>query len=250
MTIKTKRTARFVKNVFKSIPAYISGKKSDIHGVSRVFWNTLVRYLYTKIHESYAIRSEGGTDELGNKWKPLSPNTIAQRPIGKKDLKGLRLTRKQSGTALRNRQRGLLSPEENRAWKLKYSKVLSQLMRRMPESKAKNIAAGVAWNYVKANGAMTKKKLLANRNVKIMRVTDTIFNSLQPSEGSPTQYRPRKNQIYNLVNGKLELGTLVEYAKYHNNSRPVIPENISESVQEGQALAMEEVKNHILRSVL
>ena len=114
----------------------------------------------------------------------------------------------------------------------------------------KQIAAGTAWNYVKSKGAMTKKEKLGTRDVLIMRVTDAIFNSLKPSEGSSQQYRPKKDQIYNVVNGKLEIGTLVEYAKYHNDSRPVIPKNISPWVKEGVAIAMEEVKNHIRNRVL
>jgi len=249
MKIQTTRSAHFVKRIFNDIPDYINGTISDRHGIGRVFWHTMVRYLYTKIHESYAIRASGGTDELGNKWKPLSPNTIAQRPIRKGELRKLGIIGK-GKASFKSRQRGLLSPEENIAWKRKYSTVLFKLQTRMGEAKAKKIAAGVAWNYVKSNGAMTKKEKLGSRNVLIMRVTDAIFNSLKPSEGSANQYRPRKNQIYNLVNGKLEIGTTVEYAKYHNKSRPVIPDNIDPWVEEAKDKAMENVTQHILTRVL
>jgi len=250
MRVKTNRSKKFVERIFSDIPAYISGSKSDTHSIGRVFWSAFVRRLYSKIHESYAIRSEGGTDELGNKFLPLKKKTIAQRPIGKGNLGGLGLTKKKSGTALRNRERGLLSPEENLAWKRKYSIVLASLQRRMGTDRAKKIAASVAWNYVKSNGAKTKKELLGNRDVLIMRVTDSIFNSLKPSEGSDYSYRPNKNQIYNRVNNKLEIGTKIEYAKYHNNSRPVIPKDIDPWIEEARDHAMEIVKKYIVERIL
>ena len=120
----------------------------------------------------------------------------------------------------------------------------------MNAAKAKQIAAAVAWNYVKSNGAMTKRKVLGSRNVLIMRVTDAIYNSLAPSEGSPTQYRPKKDQIYNVVNGRMEFGTSVYYAKYHNKTRPVIPDNIEPWVEQGRDLGMEAVREFIFQRVL
>ena len=250
MKIQTSRSASFVKRIFAEIPDYISGTKNDTHNIGKVFWASLTRYLLDKIHEAYAIKSEGGTDELGNQWPPLKPETIARRPIGRGNLGGLGLTKKATGLKLSDRQRGLLSPEENRAWKRKYSIVLAHLQKRLGSDRAKKIAASTAWNYIKGNGAKTKKALLGSRQALIMRVTDSIFKSLEPTNGSGFQYRPRKNQLYNLINGKLELGTTVNYAKFHNKSRPVVPDNIEPWVKEAQNFAMEKVKEHILGRVL
>jgi hypothetical protein len=250
VAVQTKRSERFVRTVYGSIPAYIDGSVSDTHRIGAIFWSTLTQELFSRIHKSYVIRSEGGSDDLGNRFKPLKKSTIAQRPIGKGNLSEFGLTKKQSGTSFKNRTRGLLSPEEDREWKRKYSKVLSQLVMKVSGGKAEKIAAAVAWKHVKALGARTKLEVLGNRDVLIMRVTDRILNSLEPSNSGDRAYRPRKDQLYNQVGSKLEVGTLVEYAKYHNNTRPVIPDNIDPWVNQSVEIAMKKVLTHIKDNVL
>ena len=206
--------------------------------------------MFSRIHRSYTIRSEGGQDDLGNSFPPLKKTTIARRPIGKGNLGEFGLTSRQSGTALRNRERGLLSPEENVLWKSVYSSTLSQLIIRMPEKQAKQRAAATAWIELKASGAKTKLDTLGNRNVLIMRVTDTIYNSLAPNHSGSRTYRPRRNQIFKQVGSRLEIGTSVPHAKYHNSTRPVIPDNIQPWVDEATETAFDAVNEHIIRRVL
>jgi len=248
--LRTKRPEYFIKRVFASIGGYITGELKDIHGIGRVFWTSLTVELFTLIHKSYKARSEGGADDLGNTFKPLARSTIAQRPIGTKQLSQFGLTKKQSGTSFKDRKRGLLSPEEDAEWRRKYSSVLSQLMLKINYSQAQVIAAKIAWAHVKKMGARTRLDVLGDRNVLIMRITDRIFDSLEPSINSNRGYRPKKNQLYKQTGNKLEIGTLVEYAKYHNKSRPVIPDNYEPWVRIATEKAMSEVINHIKDRVL
>ena len=247
--VQTTKSKQYVTRIINSVPGYINGTVPDIHKVGAVFWTTLIREMYRKIHESYEIRSMGGSDELGNSFKPLTTKTISQRPIGKGNLREFGLTKKQSGTNFKDRTRGLLTPEENRAWKRKYSVVLSQLMRRVNSGQAEKIAAGVAWNHVKSKGAETKINLLGNRNVLIMRITDAIYNSLQPTEGSDRYYRKRNNQLAEIEGTKLTLGTTVSYAKYHNQTRPVIPNNADLWIEDAVNLATNAAITHVLFTV-
>jgi hypothetical protein len=170
---------------------YIDGSLPDVHGVQRVFYGHLAHEMFKRIHESYRVRSEGGTDELGNKFKPLAPSTIRGRKLSRDDKKNMR---------------GLKRSE--------------------------------------------KKEFRESRDVLIMRVTDAIYNSLRPSKPGLRGYRPRKNQIFNVAKSKLEIGTEVEYARFHARSRPPIPSNVQKWVSESVKIAMKAVMEHVGENVL
>lgn len=248
--VQTRRTKRFVKRVFGSVGKYVSGEIPDTHGIGGFYWTTMVRFLFEKLHESYIVRSLGGTDELGNSFAPLKKETIARRPIGKKQLGGLGLTKKQTGVSISDRERGLLSPLQNKLWKAIYSKVLSMMILKTDEKTAKMISAKVAWAHLKKKGAATRSEKLGNRDVLIMRVTDRIVDSLRPSKAGVKSYRPVKDQIYEREGNKAELGTSVPYARFHNKTRPVIPDDINEWIEQGSKLAMDETIKYIVENVL
>lgn len=236
-----------LKKAIANVGKYISGKKMDIYGVRTAFFRTVAQFFYAKIYEAYIVKSEGGTDELGNKWKPLSPSTIAQRPISRGELSLLGLSKKQTGVSIKDRTRGLLTPDENRAWKAIYSSRLRRLLVEYPEPVAKQIAAKLAWGFVKKRGALLKKDVLGSRDVLILRVTDTLLKSLKPTEGTTGDYRPRKYQIYNIKSGSLELGSDVPYAKYHKNVRPPVPDNWREWGAEAREAGLLAAVEHLIK---
>ena len=94
-------------------------------------------------------------------------------------------------------------------------------------------------------GAKTKLETLGTRNALIMRVTDTILNSLEPAKAGTRGYRKRQNQIYEQVGATLSLGTEVEYAKFHNKTRPVIPDNAQIWADECISIGFRAVANHV-----
>jgi len=58
------------------IPEILGRKDSKSQFVQAVFWGTVVREMFRKMHRSYDLRSKGGADELG-KWRKLKPRTVA-----------------------------------------------------------------------------------------------------------------------------------------------------------------------------
>jgi len=249
MGIKTSRSKKFVNTVTRNIPNYINGSVPDSYNIGKVFWSTLIRGIFTRIHRSYEIRAAGGTDDLGNSFPPLKKETIARRPIGRGELTKFGLDKKSSKVSIGDRQRGLLSPRENKEWKRIYSTKLNRLLLFKDETTAKEIAAASAWKEMKEKGAKTKLDTLGSRDVLIMRVTDAIYNSLEPAKGG-MNYRPRKNQLVEIVGGVLTVGTLVDYAKFHNNSRPVIPEDISKWTKESMDIAFKAAMDYLTNRVL
>ena len=149
-----------------------------------------------------------------------------------------------------DRQRGLLSPSENAEWRRIYSAVVKKLTPTVGVDQAKKIAAATAWKKLKEKGALTKKELLGNRDVLIMRVTDEVFNSLEPAKSGTRGYRPRRNQIFEQVGKHLVLGTDVRHARYHNKTRPVIPENADQWANKATSLAFSAVAKHVAENII
>jgi hypothetical protein len=173
ITIKRSELQR-IKEITRSVGAYISGRKSDDYGIGRVFWNTLTINLFQRIYKAYVEKSYGAADDLGNTWPALAESTIQMksRPSG-----ALRSARSRERKSLRG-----LKP-------LKDSRRL------------------------------------------IMRETDRLINSLKPAiTRGQGFYTPRKDQMVYTSTRAFTIGTEVEYAKYHNKTRPVIPDNAGEWV--------------------
>jgi hypothetical protein len=251
MAIKvTRYTKRELNRLLKSIPAYISGRKTDQHRIAQVFWRNYTQFMFNKFYTSFIIKSDGGVDELGNSFPPLKDSTIIRRPIGKGELTKLKLTRKQTGISYKDRERGLLSPEQNRTWKLIFSESVRRLLLNMGEPEAKMLAAKFAWSQLKKDGALTKKKKFLDRDVKIMRETDRTIRSLKPRQMTQGDYQERVDQLYSLKNGKVVLGTRVPYAKFHNGTRDVIPPNAHEWNDAATKFAMKQVMEHIANNVV
>lgn len=84
----------------------------------------------------------------------------------------------------------------------------------------------------------------------IMRDTDKLIESLMPTTlRGGFSYIPKKNQQFEYKNGKAIIGTFVEYAKFHNETRPVIPENVDlwykEAIEEGWKAARKRIRQRI-----
>ena len=251
MPIQTTMTRQEVTKIFRDVPRYIDGSlRHDKYSIRRVFWSTLGHEIFSRLYDSYRIRSEGGTDDLGNVFKPLARSTIANRKIGRGNLGSLKFTKKQSGTSFKDRQRGLLTPTENRKWKAIYFNVFNELLVTMDWNEAKATAAKIAWGVLKKNGARTKIQDLGDRNVLIMRDTDTLYESFHPGDKGARTYRPTENQIFEVDGTTATIGTSVEYASFHNETRPTIPDNIQPWVNESIDLAFNGVMDHIKNEVL
>lgn len=238
-TITTKLPATEVERILSSIGDFISGQRNDRYSIGTTFWAHFAHELYSRIHDAYAVKAEGGTDDLGNNWPPISQKTKAKRQIGRGNLSEFGLTKKWSGYKLEERQRGLLTPEQNKVWKKTFYTMLKKFELQMDVEAAKQVAAKIAWGRVKAMGADTKLDIFGNLDALIMRETDRIYNSLEPSLAGKRGYRPRKEQLFSVNQGSITIGTEVPYAQYHDGTRPVIPNDIDKWVDEATEIAME-----------
>lgn len=162
------------------------------------------------IQRDFITKSRGGTGQDGITWKPLSPATIARRRVGPGELKSLGITGK--------RVRGFLTPSQDAAWKKTFARTKAFLMGKfgMGEQEAAGIAAGKAWNEVKAMGARTKLEVLGNRKVDILRDTGELLRSLSP--GIANRPSNADGQVFRVPPGAVVVGT--NKKPWHHSNRP------------------------------
>lgn len=246
--VATRRKIRFVRFLIQSIPDYISGNRNDKYGINKIYRSNFVAKMFELIYKSYEMRSEGRPDDYGNSFTRLKRETIAERPLRKGDVTLLGLSASQNrGVSLKQRTRGMLTPEQDKMWRVEFVKVFKKLVLNYSMEKAKEIASKIAWARVRRAGAKTKVEILGSRNVLIMRDTDRLFDSFEPSKVSNNSYRPKKDQLVKFEKGKITLGTLVPYADFHNKTRPIIPDNHDKMIDIAHEFAMEKVLLHIER---
>lgn len=154
--------------------------------------------LLSQIHQDFIIKMHGGTGFDGIKWKPLSPKTIAQRRVSSAD-------RKEAGLTRANRNRGLLTAEENRQWKQLFVSKLARLRLDMPDKDAKGIAAAHAWTVLKYLGAKTKLAVFGNRKVDILRDTGELLRSFSP--GVADHPSGAEGQVFRLEGNVVAVGS-------------------------------------------
>ena len=176
------------------------------------------------IHADFIRKARGEVGEDGNRWKRLDPKTLAySRRFGPGEQAALK---RAAGLGPANRfapgnGKGLLTAAELKRWRKYYAMHLGRLAARYPLAQAKAIAAGIAWNKLKEEGAKTKLEVYGNREHEALRDTGVLFNSLSVGSISGSQYRkPSKNggeeQIFEMLENGVVIGTNVAYAKTHN----------------------------------
>lgn len=180
------------------------------------------------IRADFIRKAHGETGEDGNKWKRLDPKTLAySRRFGAGEQAALK---RAAGLGPGNRfapggGKGLLTAAELKRWRKYYAMHLGRLAARYPFAQAKAIAAGIAWNKLKAEGAKTKLMVYGNREHDALRDTGMLLNSLSVGTLSGNRYhRPTlpggEEQIFTMLDNGIIIGTNVPYAKAHNEGDP------------------------------
>lgn len=170
------------------------------HPVGRAFMSSVGFGALSDIKQAYIVKAKGGTDEMGIKWPPLHPKTVANRRVGKKDLADPDIKARET---IRKREE---------------KKLLKRYLLSMPVSEATKKARQVASLRATIQTGKTKVQTLGGRQVEILRDTGVLFNSLSPGVLIPGgEYRSSEDdQIFELNAGKIIVGTNVLYAATHN----------------------------------
>lgn len=230
-------TRQDIVRIARQVGAMLAGRETDQHGVGRGFLLALGYAALSGIKDAFVQKADGGTDEMGITWPPLSREYLA---YGRRFVRGEQSRLKRSAGLGRGNWRapggnkGLLSAAELTQWRKIYSQRLARYMLSEGESAAKSHAAAVAWIIMKKKGAKTKLEVYGNRKVQILRDTGRLLNSLSPGllsgAGSAVSYsKPGgeggSEQIMEVQPGVVIVGTNVKYASGHQRGkRPFLPD--------------------------
>lgn len=159
------------------------------------------------IKQAFIVKARGGTDEAGEKWKPLSPKTIAYSKTRQRGRGGR--TKAEKGRASHPSQ-ALNAKQQARWWNV-YRKHLAIY------KGDKGHAAAVAWLVLKGEGARTLLDKYGHRQVDILRDTGMLLNSLSPGVAS-------NEQVFRIGNGEVIVGTNRKGAAAHHEGTSRIPQ--------------------------
>jgi len=72
--IHTRKTSVELQGLIKDLPKILSTKSQrlspQLSKLRELFWATFAHSFFKKAHKNYVVKSKGGTDEFGVKWKP------------------------------------------------------------------------------------------------------------------------------------------------------------------------------------
>lgn len=186
-----------------------------------------IYYTFQIVHEEFLVKSRGNTDSAGIRWRPLSPRTIAYRPLNRGDSK-LYGIKNYSNT------RGLLTPAQDKRWRAIY---FYQIRR----GKNPKEAAQIAWAILKKNGAQTRIGLLGKRDVPIHILTHRLERSLRPGKVVGGEYIPTPEQFYEINGNSLTIGTRVPYADRLSQERPLFPNDLTPWINRARVMAKRKI---------
>lgn len=163
--------------------------------------------ILSRIRAAFVVKSRGGTDEAGERWKPLKPETIAysRRHPG--------IPRKRPGSA----PSYMLTEKQKQRWYKLYGQFLAAY------KGDKGHAAAHAWFILKSEGAKTLLGTYGSTQVEILRDTGLLINSLTPGidVSSMASVPPKKpHQVFQLGKGEVIIGTNRKGAAAHHHGVP------------------------------
>lgn len=153
--------------------------------------------LLDRIQLAVVVKSQGGTDEAGDTWKPLHPRTIAKR-LAKQH-------RTTSAHAAHPSQ--ALTEKQREKWRA----IFRGYLKRFPGELSS--AARVAWGVLRKDGAHTLLDKYGTQKVDILRDTGELLESLTPNSGS-------NRAVFRVMPGQVELGSSRPHALAHHRGVP------------------------------
>lgn len=130
----------------------------------------------------FKLKSRGGADRMGKRWKPLAEKTIRQKTA---------------------KQNELLEAANRRQASVSYHNDSYLKHVRRPDVRKR------------------KNRAVARRDVLINIDTTDLIRSLSPGSVSGGIYRPSPKQVYRVNRSQIKLGTRVRYAEDVNRVRPI-----------------------------
>lgn len=191
-----------IQELQTKLPRILAGMEAGPDpDIVKGFQQRIANAVLSQVKQDFIRKSRGGVGLDGIKWQPLKRETIAQRRTTREERKSLGITGK--------RERGILTPEQNRLWKKEFARAIRWLRLENGEKEAASGAAKIAWARVKEAGGQTKLAVLGGRQVDILRDTGTLLRSLSAAEIETEPYtgEDADKQVRRFEPGVVVVGT-------------------------------------------
>ena len=187
MKIKGAKLQGLVKDLPKALAS--GSKKPEIQKLRNAFWSHFAHAFYEETHKAFLAKSKGGSDDSGMKWKPLKESTKRKRLSQKKGGLGSLLSKRNKKTN--------------------------------PATKKQKYQTSAFGRLAAVVGEKEAKKLVSSGNVPILIRSGRLVESIKPAKMSGNRYYKKKDQIFELGDGRVKLGSEVPYADRQNKARPL-----------------------------
>jgi hypothetical protein len=231
--ITTKDQHPALKDLVLKLPGILAGNVQDAFGIANGFRVRIGYAILSLIAPNFNELGRGFSGANGEKWPPLSKEYLAYgRRFGPTEMSDLK---KQHGLGKQHRfapgnKKGLLTADQLKMWRSIYADRLAWYEMQLPDKKAKEVAARIAWAAVKKAGGKTKLEVYGNRVVQILVDTGRLRASLQPGlvfdSGPGAAYQKPTgeggtDQAFEPKPSEVVVGTNVKYGAYHHEGRKV-----------------------------
>lgn len=211
-----------IARLLRLLPAMLSGRVQDEHGIAAGFRARLGMAFYSLVAPNFEKLGRGQAGADGDVWPPLSAEYLAySRPItGRKPPK--------AGKKAPGGKDGLLTGEQLKLWNREFAHALNHYIVFESEEEAKSHAAAIAWLSVERAGGKTKLSdprfggRQAGIDYQILVSEGYLANSLKPGQliekqGPDAEYRGSQDQHFEDESYRLIVGSDDHKAKYHHN---------------------------------
>lgn len=210
--VKAKRAE--ILKLIQAIPTACRGNVSEANAAARALMVRVGMVALGRISTAFIQKSNGGADDTGLQWKPLKPETVAY-------------SRRHPGVLYPGHARAPYAPswmltaaQRTRWWQLYRNFGGTRPAGRAYHARPRGDggwAAARAWNVIKAEGAKTLLIVYGNAPHEILRNTGLLLNSLSPGVNVP-------EQIFNVENAKVTVGTKRKWAALHHEGGKNMPQ--------------------------
>jgi len=193
-TIRTTASLREFRELLASLPEKLT--RPDTNVLGQRFIGLFLESLMTHIHRCFMVKTAGGSDEFGYKWKPLAASTIARK------------------TSKMHPPAGHLSKRRESAFFKRFESLEGSLFAGgLSRQQAQRKALRLAWQHETAKGG----------SVPIGIETGQLERSLRPGTASLGYEPPNEDQIASFRGGVVKVVTLVPHATHFDRVRKITP---------------------------
>lgn len=210
--------------------AVIKGKVPKFRAVHTTYVSRYFEKMMQKINKSFWARSkEGQSDELGNTWEPLKPQTHKYKPKSPIERGDYKLNDRKDV--------GLLNPSQRAKYQKAYDEAYKLAIRHSSASTARKKASEKAWSTVHMRPRVNRFSD-GTRKTRINIRTGRLVASTRAGRVANNRYYAPPDQELIMGHSGFRVKTTVPYAKDVDKVREIIPANLGPWRAEAHNYAM------------